>query len=110
MKKKRFNDKFICAVTWCFQPQCSLHMNHFHFTNQELKQIAMSHQTWRNEIAVGGSIDVLVKADKVTCWLLGKVTHMRGDMMHVEFEQSIPEYDLVIDRWSTKIAPAGQNS
>ena len=35
---------------------------------------------------------------------------MAGDRMQVEFEQSIPEYDGVFDRWSTKIAPAGKES
>ena len=59
-KHKRFSDNFICALTWCFQPECYLHNMHFQFSSEELKKIVLSKQTWRNDIQVGSQIDVLV--------------------------------------------------
>ena len=37
LEKKRYHDNFICATTWTFQPSCSLHLNHFQFSKEELK-------------------------------------------------------------------------
>jgi len=110
MRLKRFNDRFMCATTWCFQPSCNLHNFHFMYTDEEIKQIALSHQTWRHEIAQGSDIDVLIGYGNAKCWLLGKVMAVVGDKLQIEFQLSDPEYDKVVDRWSTKIAPAGKKS
>lgn len=52
----------------------------------------------------------MVTQDGISCWLLGKVVHLQDDHMQIEFEHSSPDYDMMVDRWSTKIAPAGQES
>ena len=30
-RKRRFSDNFTCALTWCFQPNTTLHNDHFQF-------------------------------------------------------------------------------
>lgn len=110
-RMNRFSDNFTCALTWCFQPNCNLHNLHFEFSRDELKQIAMSHQTWRQEIQIGGQLDVQVKTDtKITGWMLGTVTKIIGDIIEIKFTDSSVEYDKTVDRWSTNIAPAGQKT
>ena len=108
---KRFSDNFTCALTWCFQPNTTMHNLHFEFSREELKLIAMSHQTWRREIEVGKQLDVQVLTDtKIKGWMLGTVKEIFGDVIQVEFPDSLTEYDKNVDRWSTSIAPAGQKT
>ena len=108
LKHKRFNDNFICAATWCFQPNCNLHTEHFKFTRDELRRIAMSHQTWRNEIVVGGKLDVQnTRYHKAPGWMVGTITEVTGDYLQISFPESPPEFDKIKDRWCTDIAPVG---
>lgn len=106
MSHRRFDDNFICALTWCFQPACMLHQNHFQYTNEELKQIALGKQTWRHELAVDSQVDVLLDVDKSSGWLKGTVKAVDGDRLSVEFLDSDPEHDKIVGRWSTHIAEA----
>ena len=110
IRKKRFHERMICATTWCFQPNCILHNHHFQYSARELKQITMAHQTWRREIQQGSQIDVLLSHDGESQWFLGVVTEMHGEIIQIKFEQTKPEYDTILDIWSTKIAPANQES
>ena len=110
LKKKRFNESFICATTWCFQPECTLHNMAFQFTSTELQHIVLGHQTWRNEIVAGSTVDVMVYQERISCWLLGKVVQVKDDYLNIEFERSPDDYDTVLSRWSAKIAPAGSES
>jgi len=87
-----------------------LHLDHFQFTREELKQIAMSHQTWRNEIDVGGEVDIQVVRGKVSGWMHGVVTSVSADLLSIKFADSPPEYDKMIDRWSTRVAQAGMKT
>ena len=88
-----------------------MHNFHFEFSREELKLIAMSHQTWRREIEVGGKLDVQVTTEtKMKGWMLGTVTKIIGDIFQIEFLDSSIEYDKNVDRWSTSIAPAGQKT
>ena len=29
LKHSRFNESFVCAMTWCFQPEANLHKRNF---------------------------------------------------------------------------------
>ena len=42
--------------------------------------------------------------------MLGTVTQIVEDHIKVEFPDSPADYDKVVDRWSTNIAPAGQKT
>lgn len=42
--------------------------------------------------------------------MLGTVTSISGDLLEVEFTESLPEFDKKVDRWSKHIAPAGQKT
>ena len=42
--------------------------------------------------------------------MLGTVTSLVGDLLQIEFTESLPEFDKNVDRWSKNIAPAGQKS
>ena len=81
-REHRFNESFVCALTWCFQPNCNLHNTYFQFTTQEYKEIALKHQNWRKEIVVGSQIDVEVGMPKAKGWMQGTVTEITaGDYL-----------------------------
>ena len=44
---------------------------------------------------------------KIKGWMLGTVVKIIGDIIAVEFPDSLVDYDKNVDRWSTSIAPAG---
>ena len=48
--------------------------------------------------------------NRVKGWMLGTVTNVIGDLMSIEFRDSIIEYDKNVDRWSTNLAPAGSKT
>ena len=64
LKAKRYNAEFFAAMTWCFAPDCSLHKYHYQISDDELKRLRTSHQTWRKDLKVGDQIDVCVRADE----------------------------------------------
>ena len=70
----------------------------------------LGHQTWRNDIVAGSTVDVMVYQDRISCWLLGKVVKVQDDYLDIEFEKSPDDYDTVLSRWSAKLAPAGSES
>lgn len=110
LKNERYNETFICAMTWCFQPNEILHKNFFQMTDDELKRLATSRQTWRTELKVGDRVDVQVVADdkqKVTGWLQATIVADEDDILSLEFSESSAEFDTQKDRWSTDLAKVG---
>jgi hypothetical protein len=82
LKNKRYNANFFAAMTWAFQPDSSLHKYHYQISDDELKRLRTSHQTWRKELQPGDKVDVRVKADEkstLTGWNQAKINAIEGD-------------------------------
>lgn len=115
LRHKRYNEDFVCAITWCFQPTSSLFMQYFKIPSKELKETVLKYQTWRHELTVGSWVDaeVYVENREVSGWLQGVIKEIREDndgLLTIEFPQSHPEHDGTFDRWSGKIAPFGSKT
>ena len=39
LRNERYNESFTCAMTWAFQPACTLHKNHFQLTDEEIEKL-----------------------------------------------------------------------
>lgn len=84
LQNKRYNQEFYCAVTWCFQPVCSLHQNNFQMGKEELRSLslkAMRTQTWRESLQVGDLVDVKVEVGKkmIKGWIQGTIVSIDED-------------------------------
>ena len=42
LKAGRFNENFTCAMTWCFQPETTLHKRNFQMSDEDLKRMSTS--------------------------------------------------------------------
>ena len=40
LRNNRYDENFVCAMTWAFQSACTLHKNHFQLTADEIKRLA----------------------------------------------------------------------
>ena len=69
LKNKRYNFEFTMAMSWVFNPACSLHQRHFQISENELQKIKTMHQAWRKEIKAGDKLDICIKYDEVTSLL-----------------------------------------
>ena len=95
------------AMSWVFNPACSLHQRHFQISEDELQKIKTMHQAWRKEIKAGDKLDICIKYDDVTTllgWAQASVTEVRGDDLDIEFDYINAGYDGTVSRWSTFIA------
>ena len=91
LKNKCYNADFFSAMTWAFQPDSSLHKYHYQISDDELKRLRASHQTWRKELQPGDKVDVRVKADEkstLTGWLQAKINAIEGDMIMIQFHSA----------------------
>lgn len=107
LKAKRYHETYTCAMTWAFQPETSLHKAHFQMSDDDLKRLTTSRQTWRNDLVVGAKVDVNSVADakeKTKGWLQGTIERVEGDLLSVVFPELPVEFDRDIDRWSTDVA------
>ena len=107
LKKKRYNAEFYAAMVWVFEPNSSLHKYHYQISDEELKKIRTSHQHWRKEIKQDDKLDVCIRADEkssITGWAQATVKEVKEDELTLEFDLTTPDYDGVINRWSTYIA------
>jgi hypothetical protein len=55
-------------------------------------------------------VDIQVVRGKVSGWMSGVVTSISADLLSIKFVDSPPEYDKMIDRWSTRVAQAGKKT
>lgn len=107
LKNKRYHENFTCALTWCFQPETTLHKRNFQMSNDDLKRLSTSRQTWRSALKVGDQVDVKVSGDdkdKATGWAQGHVTRVEGELLSVVFPELPTDFDRDIAVWSTDVA------
>ena len=109
LKNKRYSEDFVCAITWCFQPTSSLFAHYFRLNRVELVDTILKHQTWREDIKVGDTMDVEVHNEfrDASIWLRGTVIEEEENLLSFEFPLSTTDTDCSHDRYSPKIAQLG---
>ena len=107
LKHGRYNETFVCAMTWCFQPEVNLHKRNFQMSDDDLKRLSTSRQAWRQALKVGDQVDVKVSGDdkdKATGWAQGRITRVEGELLSVVFPELPADFDRDIAVWSTDVA------
>ena len=64
----RYDEKFLCALTWAFYPQADLHKNFYKLCKEDLEKRYTEHQDWRDKDKLStrkpnNRVDVRVKVD-----------------------------------------------
>lgn len=107
LKAKRYNAQFTCAMTWCFQPETTLHKRNFQLSDDDLQRLSASRQTWRAELKAGDMVDVNLVADdkdKVKGWVQGRIERAEGEILSLVFPELPADFDTDLPRWSTDLA------
>ena len=110
MTLKPGNDILGDLMKYVFDHTCSLHT--FHYEDEDLekriKEKRMA-ELWRKDIKVGDLIDA-VKGDlKAKAWCRAVVDEITEDQeedrFYIKFQNESANYDRIVGRWSSEIAP-----
>ena len=78
-------------------------------SDDDLKKLSTSRQTWRAALKPGDDVDVCVMGDnrggKVKGWQQAKVERVDGEYVHVTFPHFPADWTAAIETWSTDLQP-----
>ena len=95
-------------MTWCFAPDNMLHKRNFQLSDDDLKKLSTSKQTWRQQLKAGDQVDVLINGDdkeKTKGWCQARVERVDGELLSLVFPDLTSDHDLDLPAWSVEIAP-----
>ena len=94
-------------MTWCFQPDCSLHNNYFQMSDEDIQELYTKDQPWRSELKVGDMVDVNIYENekrKYQAWRQAEITAADDDNLQLAIVKANTAYDTHVSRWSTDLA------
>ena len=119
MKQERYNDKFLEAMTWLFNPKSELHRSYFQMTVEDMDKVRTGRETWRESLKAGDRVDVRIPLDdkkQQMGWVQARIELITENLdSELNDEENgryltliCPElpasYDIIKDKWSTDVA------
>ena len=108
MVEKRLNHQFVESIKFYFDYDNFLHTYNYLVSEEQIKNIRLKGQSWRDDLKEGDMIDALQdEYIRASGWAQARITSIQNDLLRIEFLKDQMQADKMIDKHSLDIAPLG---